>query len=83
MRLSIRRKLAAALAVPLGALVGLTALEVAQTARASQRLRQQTEMAEAAIGPSGIVTALQHERAWLGVAIVGQEDVVNPPVARL
>jgi signal transduction histidine kinase len=80
LRLSIRRKLAMALAVPLSALVVLTVLELARTARAADRVRGQTELAKAAIGPSGIITALQNERAWLGVELVGQEDAVNPPV---
>jgi signal transduction histidine kinase len=80
LRPSIRRKLAAALAVPLAALVTLTVLEVARTARAADEVRAQTELAKAAIGPSGVITALQNERAWLGVALVGQEDAVNPPV---
>jgi signal transduction histidine kinase len=80
LRPSIRRKLAMALAVPLAALVVLTVLEVARTARAADKVRAQTELAKAAIGPSGIITALQNERAWLGTELVGQEDAVNPPV---
>lgn len=80
LRLSIRRKLAIALAVPLTALVMLTVLEMLQTARAAARVSAQTELARAAIGPSGIITALQNERAWLGALLVGQQDAVSVPV---
>jgi signal transduction histidine kinase len=79
-RLSIRRKLAVALAVPLTALVVLTVLEVVKTARAADRIGEQTELAKSAIGPSGIITALQNERTWLSVELIGQEDAVNVPV---
>jgi signal transduction histidine kinase len=79
-RLSIRRKLAVALAVPLTALVVLTVLEVVKTARAATKVGEQTELAKSAIGPSGIITALQNERTWLAVELIGQEDAVNVPV---
>jgi signal transduction histidine kinase len=79
-RLSIRRKLAVALAVPLTALVVLTVLEVVKTSREADRVGEQTELAKSAIGPSGIITALQNERTWLSVELIGQEDTVNVPV---
>jgi signal transduction histidine kinase len=79
-RLSIRRKLAVALAVPLTALVVLTVLEVVKTAREADKVGEQTELAKSAIGPSGIITALQNERTWLSVELIGQVEQVNVPV---
>jgi signal transduction histidine kinase len=79
-RLPIRRKLTVALAVPLTALVILTALEVLRTSREVDDVAEQTELAKSAIGPSGIITALQWERSWLSTYLIGQEDAVNVPI---
>jgi signal transduction histidine kinase len=79
-RLPIRRKLAVALAVPLTALVVLTALEVLRTSREVADVAEQTELAKSSIGPSGIITALQWERSWLSTYLIGQEGSVNVPI---
>ena len=79
-RLPIRRKLAVALAVPLTALVILTALEVVRTSREVADVAEQTELAKSSIGPSGIITALQWERSWLSTYLIGQEEAVNVPI---
>ena len=52
-RVPIRMKLAAALAVPLLALTTVTFLEVARTSDDVADIREQTDLAGAAIGPPG------------------------------
>jgi hypothetical protein len=79
-RLPIRTKLAVALAVPLLALMAVTVLEVAKTSREVGEIARQTELAKSAIGPSGIITALQNERTWIAVDLIGQQDAVQVPV---
>jgi signal transduction histidine kinase len=69
-----------ALAVPLALVTGVTVLEVAETARDAGEVRKQTDLAEAVIGPSGIVSALQDERTWAAVELTGQDAVVTVPV---
>ena len=79
-RVPIRLKLAGALAVPLPALVAVALFEVADTAADRSGVRQQTELAIATTGPTGVVTALQNERAWLAVELVGFDDIMTVPV---
>jgi hypothetical protein len=79
-RVPIRLKLAVALAVPLPALVAVALFEVADTAADRSGVRQQTELAIATTGPTGVVTALQNERAWLAVELVGFDDIMTVPV---
>jgi HAMP domain-containing protein len=79
-RLPIRTKLAVALAVPLLALIAVTVLEVVRTSTDVSDITEQTELAKAAIGPSGIITALQNERTWLAVELIGQQGSVEVPV---
>ncbi|HEX6418112.1 MAG TPA: nitrate- and nitrite sensing domain-containing protein [Acidimicrobiales bacterium] len=79
-RTPIRMKLAAALAVPLLGLLLVTVVEVVGTHRDVDRVRTQTALARASIGPSGLITGLQDERTWAVVELVGQESAVQPPV---
>jgi signal transduction histidine kinase len=79
-RTPIRMKLAAALTVPLIGLVLITAVEVVDTADEGDRVRNQTALARASIGPAGIITSLQNERTWAAVELIGQEGAVQPPV---
>jgi signal transduction histidine kinase len=79
-RPSIRRKLAVALAAPLVVLILITGFEVTQAAREVDRVAEQTELAKSAVGPSGIITALQNERTWIAVDLIGQADRVTVPV---
>jgi hypothetical protein len=69
-RVPIRLKLAAALSVPLLALTVVTLLEVAQSAREVDEVLEQADLASSAIGPSGLITALQNERTWAAVDLV-------------
>jgi signal transduction histidine kinase len=82
-RIPIRLKLAAALAVPICALLLVSALEVAQSANASSRTEEQTDLATASIGPGGIITALQNERNYGSVYILGYDGALQLPVASL
>ncbi|HET9608518.1 MAG TPA: nitrate- and nitrite sensing domain-containing protein, partial [Acidimicrobiales bacterium] len=73
-------KLAAALAVPLVALVCVTIFEVIQSARDVQRVREQTALAEASIGPVSLLSILENERNAAGVYLLGAEDAFALPV---
>jgi hypothetical protein len=79
-RLPIRTKLAVALAVPLLALIAVTVLEVVKTSSEVDDIGRQTDLARSAIGPSGIITALQNERTWLAVELIGSQGQVTVPV---
>ncbi|HET6951250.1 MAG TPA: nitrate- and nitrite sensing domain-containing protein [Acidimicrobiales bacterium] len=79
-RITIRAKLAAALAVPLLALVLVAGLEVADSVNEAAAVERQTDLATASIGPSGLVTALQNERNFTGLWLLGSEGIVNLPV---
>jgi signal transduction histidine kinase len=79
-RIPIRIKLAAALAVPILALLAVATLEVAQSWRNRTDLRDQTELARASAGPGGIVTALQNERNYGSVWLLGSENLLTLPV---
>ncbi len=76
-RVRIRTKLAAALAVPLGALVAVTMLEVASAARTATTVRRQTALAEVALGPSSVLTAIENERNAASVHLLGQEGDIS------
>ena len=79
-RIPIRIKLAAALAIPISALLLVSALEVAQSAKEADQIQEQTELATSAIGPGGLITALQNERNYGAVWLVGIETAIELPV---
>src|SRR5262245_10821764 len=79
-RVSIKVKLAGALAVPLVALLIVSGLEVAHSLEEADQVRRQTDLATAAIGPSGLITALQNERNFTGLWLLGATDLVDLPV---
>ena len=70
-RVPIRLKLAAALSIPLFALGVVTVLEVVKSIDDGREVREQTDLAISATGPSGLITALQNERTWPGIDLVG------------
>jgi hypothetical protein len=82
-RVSIKVKLAGALAVPLIALMVVSGLEVARSLNHAEQVRRQTDLATAAIGPSGLITALQNERNFTGLWLLGADDLVDLPVSTL
>ncbi|HET6949180.1 MAG TPA: HAMP domain-containing protein, partial [Acidimicrobiales bacterium] len=73
-RVPIRMKLAGALAVPLAALVVVTSLEVVKSAREARSVRAQTQLAEASVGPLGLLSRIEDERNAAAVHILGQEE---------
>ena len=77
-RVPIRRKLAAAVLLPLTALVGVTLYEVYDTSAELDTIRQQTELVAAVSGPTGLITALQNERAWPAAELVGFDGHTVP-----
>ncbi len=79
-RIPIRRKLAAALAIPITALLVVAGLEVAQSLRERDEVAEQTELATASIGPSGLITAIQNERNYGAVWLLGFEGRLQLPV---
>ncbi|HEY8525629.1 MAG TPA: ATP-binding protein [Acidimicrobiales bacterium] len=79
-RLPIKIKTAIALSVPLGMMVAVAGLEVVQSSREVREMREQTDLATAAIGPSGLITAIQNERNFTGLWLLGSETLVNLPV---
>jgi len=80
-RVPIRTKLAAALAVPLAGLCLVTTLEVIETSRDVSRVHDQTRLARAAIGPTGVLSRLQDERTWSVVELSGASSLITSPVA--
>jgi signal transduction histidine kinase len=73
-------KLVGALAVPLVALVIVTALEVYQSADEARDVRDQSALAEASIGPASLLSRLEDERNAAGVYLLGAEDAFALPV---
>jgi hypothetical protein len=80
-RTSITLKLALTLAVPIVVLAFATTLGVRSASDERDAVRRQTELAGAAIGPSGLLTALQNERVWVLTDVFGFQDVSNTPVS--
>ncbi|MFP3900099.1 MAG: nitrate- and nitrite sensing domain-containing protein [Acidimicrobiia bacterium] len=70
-RIPIRRKLAGALAIPLTALIVVAVLEVIQSQREADQVREQAALATASIGPNGLITALMNERNFSAVWLLG------------
>ncbi|HEX8804390.1 MAG TPA: nitrate- and nitrite sensing domain-containing protein, partial [Acidimicrobiales bacterium] len=79
-RIPIRLKLTAALAIPIAALLIVATLEVLQSAREADEVRDQTQLAEASIGPSGLISNLQNERNFGSVYLIGFDDTLQLPV---
>jgi signal transduction histidine kinase len=73
-------KLAAALAVPLVGLLFVTALEVVRTADHVDRVRSQTQLARASIGPAGLIHNLQNERTWAAADLIGAASQIQAEV---
>jgi HAMP domain len=80
-RIPIHTKLAAALAVPLTALVAVAVVEAVQSTREADQVRDQASLVKAATGPSGLFNALQDERNRAFVELVGKSDIIELPVA--
>jgi signal transduction histidine kinase len=79
-RIPIRRKLAAALAIPIAALLVVAGLEVLQSTRDAAEVKDQTDLATASVGPSGVISSLQDERNFASLWLLNQEKNVEVPV---
>jgi signal transduction histidine kinase len=79
-KLTIRSKLAAALAVPLLALSALVAVQVRESVGNTDAARVQADLATSATGPGGIVTAMQNERNFEALRSIGFTSAVDLPV---
>jgi signal transduction histidine kinase len=73
-RFPIRLKLTAALVVPLVGLLLVTWFEVRGVSHDVEDIKAQAELAEASLGPSSLLTALQQERASASVHMIGLES---------
>jgi hypothetical protein len=80
-RVPIRLKLLVALAVPLLALGVVTVFEVLQASRQADDVRVQTELARATIGAQPLITALQRERRWAALDLVGRAEGLGLPAS--
>ncbi len=80
-RVSIRQKLAAAIALPLAGLVIVTGLEVLHSRREADEVREQSRLAQATLGPNGLLAALQAEALVGSSSVVGVDPGEGLPVA--
>ena len=86
MKFRIRSKLAAALAIPLVALVVMSGLQAVQAQEESDRIEAEADRAFTALGPGSVTTALQNERNFLSLELIGlsgatELDVSSVPEA--
>jgi signal transduction histidine kinase len=70
-------KLLAALAAPLFCLLAVIVVQVNETSHTVREERTQADLATAAIGPTGLMSALQDERNWASVELIGQDGAVT------
>jgi signal transduction histidine kinase len=73
--------LAAALAVPLMALLLVTVVEMQAAAREAVEVRTETQLARSATGPGGFISRLQDERTWAALELNGLDATYEAPVA--
>jgi hypothetical protein len=66
---------AAALTTPLLALLMLSVIEVRRAAEDAAHVRNETRLARAAVGPTGVISRLQDERTWATIDLVGMHDL--------
>jgi signal transduction histidine kinase len=82
-RVPIKVKVATALSVPLVLLLAAAALEVGRATREARLVREQTDLATATIGPSGVINAMQNERNFTGMWLLGSQGAIDLPVDSL
>ena len=76
-RVPIRVKLLGALAAPLLCLLAVIIVQVTDTSQEVSEEQSQSDLATAAIGPTGLLSALQDERNWASVELIGQDGAVT------
>jgi hypothetical protein len=77
-KLTIRTKLAAALAVPLVILAAFSGLRVRDAFDRSDAVKRQAALATATTGPAGLLSALQAERDYQSLWEMGKQGLVDP-----
>jgi len=77
-KLTVRTKLAATLAVPLVALATFAALQVRDAYNRSDQVRLQAGVATSATGPAGALSALENERDYEALRVIGAQNLVAP-----
>jgi signal transduction histidine kinase len=77
-KLTVRTKLAATLAVPLVALASFAALQVRDAYNRSDQVRLQAGVATSATGPAGALSALENERDYEALRVIGAQNLVAP-----
>jgi signal transduction histidine kinase len=73
-------KLAGALAVPLVALVVVTALEVVQSSEDASQVRDQSALAEISVGPASVLSRLEDERNAAAVYLLNAQEAFALPI---
>jgi signal transduction histidine kinase len=73
-------KLAGALAVPLVALVVVTALEVVQSSEDASQVHDQSALAEISVGPASVLSRLEDERNAAAVYLLDQQEAFALPI---
>lgn len=81
MKIRIRTKLAAALALPLAALVAVSGFEAYEASEDADRVRDETELATVSIGPSSLTTELQNERNYTALDLIGLAEAATLEVS--
>ncbi len=81
LKIRIRTKLAAALAVPLVALVAVAGYEASQASLDAERVESEAEIATVAIGPTSLTADLQNERNFTAIDLIGLSDAVTLEVS--
>ncbi len=81
MKFRIRSKLAAALAVPLVALVAVTGFQAVEANEESDRIEAEADLSIVALGPGSVTRALQNERNYASLDILGLAGATTLEVA--
>ena len=82
-RIPIRTKLALALFVPILAMFAVSVYEVSQANRQLDGVRQDTDLAGAALGPDSLIRTLQDERNDSAITAVGLRSAAELPTKDL
>jgi signal transduction histidine kinase len=70
-------KLLGALSAPLLCLLAVIVVQVGDTSREVEEQQTQSDLGTAVIGPTGLMSALQRERSWAAVELIGQGELVT------
>jgi hypothetical protein len=71
------------LALPLVALVAVSAVEVKRAGDRADEVEAETELATATVGPGSLISSLQNERSFTGLDQLGLAGAIDLPVTSL